>query len=73
MNDKLLFHGIYHIQPKTSFPCNQLRNLLDNVLGENWFIPVKQDEELGICLTAAIDLAKQGTSLNTIGTYTKKQ
>ena len=34
--------------------------LLDNVLVEKWYIPVKQDESLGVCLTAAISLAQNG-------------
>jgi hypothetical protein len=32
---------------------------LDNVLTEKWYIPVKQDEAFGICLTAAITLAQE--------------
>jgi len=32
---------------------------LDNVLTEKWYIPVKQDEAFGICLTAAITLAHE--------------
>ena len=32
---------------------------MDNVLADKWYIPVKQDEALGICLTAAIHLAKE--------------
>jgi hypothetical protein len=38
---------------------------LDNVLAEKWYIPVKQDEALGVCLTAAIKLAQEN-KLDTI-------
>lgn len=31
---------------------------MDNVLAEKWYIPVKQDEALGVCLLAAIKLAQ---------------
>ena len=39
--------------------------LLDNVLVEKWYIPVKQEEPLGVCLNAAIHLAQEGMGLST--------
>lgn len=32
---------------------------MDNVLAEKWYIPVKQDEALGVCLNSAIKLAQE--------------
>ncbi len=32
---------------------------MDNVLAEKWYIPVKSDEALGVCLIAAINLAQE--------------
>jgi len=43
-----------------AFPTDKLQMLLDNVLVEKWYIPVKLDEPLGVCLTAAISLAQKG-------------
>jgi ubiquitin carboxyl-terminal hydrolase 9/24 len=37
----------------------KLQILFDNVLADKWYIPVKQDEALGVCLIAAINLAKE--------------
>jgi ubiquitin carboxyl-terminal hydrolase 9/24 len=36
-----------------------LQILFDNVLAEKWYIPVKQEEAFGVCLTAAINLAQE--------------
>ena len=35
--------------------------LRENILVDKWYIPVKLDEALGLCLTAAIHLAEEGT------------
>ena len=61
IDDKRLFNGIYHID-KLAFPTDKLQILLDNVLVEKWYIPVKQDEPLGACLTAAINFAQNGNN-----------
>jgi hypothetical protein len=39
---------------------DKLKNLRENVLVDKWYIPVKLDEALGICLTAAIKLSQEG-------------
>ena len=63
------FDGIYHLNkipekiniPKTTcFPVDKLRSLQDNILVDKWYIPVKVDEALGVCLTSAIKLAQEG-------------
>ncbi|CAF1334234.1 unnamed protein product [Rotaria sp. Silwood1] len=63
------FDGIYHISkskealiiPKISvFPIDKFQNLRENILVDKWYIPVKLDEALGVCLTAAIKLAQEG-------------
>jgi hypothetical protein len=59
------FDGIYHIEkPKiqlsTIFPSDKLQILRSNALANKWYIPVKLDEALGICLTSAIEFAKEG-------------
>ncbi|CAF1161817.1 unnamed protein product [Adineta ricciae] len=65
-----VFDGIYHlrkspaeicVQKSTAFPSDKLQNLRANILVDKWYIPVKLDEALGICLTAAIKLAQEGT------------
>ncbi|CAF4656432.1 unnamed protein product [Rotaria sp. Silwood2] len=69
IGDERKFDGIYHIRkskeelniPKTSgFPLDKLQNLRGNVLVDKWYIPVKSEEALGVCLTAAIKLAQEG-------------
>jgi hypothetical protein len=42
------------------FPNDKLEMLFDNVLVDKWYIPVKQDEPLAVCITAAINLAQEG-------------
>ncbi|UJR14109.1 hypothetical protein I4U23_001105 [Adineta vaga] len=63
------FDGIYHIGknqqeihiPKfTVFPSDKLQNLRNNILVDKWYIPIKLDEALGVCLTSAILLAQEG-------------
>lgn len=39
---------------------DKLKNLRENALTKKWYIPVKADEALGVCLTAAIKLAQEG-------------
>jgi hypothetical protein len=63
MGDEHLFDGIYHIERSadtSAFPCDKLQILVNNTLAEKWYIPVKQDEALGVCLLAAIRFAQQG-------------
>ncbi|CAF0746169.1 unnamed protein product [Rotaria sp. Silwood1] len=63
IDDKHIFNGIYHIEKpieKLAFPIDKLKILEDKVLAEKWYIPVKQDEALGVCLTAAIKIAQEG-------------
>jgi hypothetical protein len=62
LGDKHVFNGIYQIEQtieKQIFPSEKLQILFDNALTEKWYIPVKQDEALGVCLTAAIKLAQE--------------
>ncbi|CAF0766785.1 unnamed protein product [Adineta steineri] len=63
IDNKHVFNGIYNIEKlteKLAFPTDKLQMLIDNVLVEKWYIPVKQDEPFGVCLSAAIDLAQNG-------------
>ncbi|CAM2715589.1 unnamed protein product [Rotaria socialis] len=63
IDDKHVFNGIYHIEKsieKKHFPVDKLLILQDKVLAEKWYIPVKQDEALGVCLIAAIKIAQEG-------------
>ncbi len=65
IDDKRQFDGIYHLEKSKKelpiiFPIDKLENLRDNILVDKWYIPVKLDEELGICLTSAIKLAQEG-------------
>ena len=65
MDGKHLFDGIYHIErptDKNAFPCDKLQILVNNALADKWYIPVKQDEALGVCLLAAVRLAQEGMS-----------
>ncbi len=48
------------------FPGDKLQNLRDNVLVDKWYIPVKLDEALGLCLTSAIKLAQEGNAKNNL-------
>jgi hypothetical protein len=49
------------VVPKTTiFPTDKYQVLVNNVLANKWYIPVKLDEALGICLTSAIKLAQEG-------------
>ncbi|UJR33059.1 hypothetical protein I4U23_020518 [Adineta vaga] len=69
LDEKHLFNGIYHVEKpieKVTFPADKLLMLLDNVLVEKWYIPVKQDEPLGVCLLAAISLAQDGKLENDV-------
>ncbi|CAF1311770.1 unnamed protein product [Rotaria sordida] len=62
IDDKHIFNGIYYIEKpieKIAFPIDKLRILEDKVLAEKWYIPVKLDEALGVCLTAAIKIAQE--------------
>ena len=62
LDDQLLFNGIYKIPQtivKQQFPSDKFQILLDNVLTEKWYIPIKQDEAFGVCLLAAIELAQE--------------
>lgn len=58
IDGKHVFNGIYSVK-KEVFPREKLQILLDNVLAVKWYIPVKSDEALGSCLTAAIHLAQE--------------
>jgi hypothetical protein len=42
------------------FPNDKLQNLRGNVLADKWYIPVKLDEALGVCLISAIKFAQEG-------------
>ena len=61
------FDGIYHIATAPStmgyvmvFPAEKLQILRNNILADKWFIPVKLDEPLGLCLQSAILIVEQG-------------
>jgi hypothetical protein len=43
---------------------DKLQNLRSNVLVDKWYIPVKSDEALGLCLASAIKLAQEGIENN---------
>lgn len=58
IDGKHVFNGIYSVKNEL-FPREKLQILLDNVLALKWYIPVKSDEALGVCLTAAIRLAQE--------------
>ncbi len=71
VDDIRKFDGIYHLEkPKRDlpfiFPGDKLQNLRDNVLVDKWYIPVKLDEALGLCLTSAIKLAQEGNVKNNL-------
>ena len=44
-----------------AFPVAELRELEGRVFVENWNIPYKRDESLGVCLLAAIQMARSAT------------
>ncbi|CAM4859019.1 unnamed protein product [Rotaria socialis] len=63
------FDGIYHLNKSKErsntlkvniFPLDKLKSLRDNILVDKWYIPVKLDEALGICLTSTIKLVQEG-------------
>ena len=66
IDDERKFDGIYRINKTKkeiivqAFPVDKLQNLRENVLANKWYIPVKLDEALAVCLSAAIKLAQQG-------------
>ncbi|CAF1262893.1 unnamed protein product [Rotaria sordida] len=68
IDDERKFDGIYHInkskEVKVSkiniFPVDKLQHLQEHILVDKWYIPVKLDEALGVCLNAAIKLAQEG-------------
>ena len=62
IDGKHVFNGIYSVATLVQqevFPREKLQVLLDNVLADKWYIPVKSDEAFGLCLTAAIHLAQE--------------
>jgi len=62
LDGKFIFQGFYSIKKPLEFPREHLEKLNETVLAEQWFIPVKQDESLAICLNAAIQFAAEGQS-----------
>ncbi|CAF1028510.1 unnamed protein product, partial [Didymodactylos carnosus] len=42
------------------FPKNKLKELMEKVLSDKWYIPCKVDESLGVCLVAATKLTHEG-------------
>jgi hypothetical protein len=43
-----------------TFPSDKMQNLRENVLVGKWYIPIKTDEAVGVCLISATEFAKQG-------------
>jgi hypothetical protein len=65
IDDIRKFDGIYHLEKSKKelplmFPNDKLQNLRGNVLADKWYIPVKLDEALGVCLISAIKFAQEG-------------
>lgn len=62
------FDGIYHIGGNAQspmchmiiFPADKLLVLRKNILADKWFIPVKLDEPLGLCMQSAIQMVEKG-------------
>jgi hypothetical protein len=62
------FDGVYHIGGTSQsitchmivFPVDKLQTLRTNILGSKWFIPVKLDEPLGLCMQSAIQIVEKG-------------
>ena len=53
-------NDLFVIPKITIFPTDKYQVLCNNVLVNKWYIPVKLDEALGICLTSAIKLSQEG-------------
>ena len=65
IDEKFVFRGVYPIKKALKFPREKLESLMETVFAAPCFIPVKQDEPLALCLSAAILLATEGKTRRT--------